>query len=115
IQLRAGSDRFGKVLTEDRRGSEAHLGCDSLDRKVARLEQLLRSPNASTCYPSGRRRSNLLSKPAAQGSSAHRGLPGDRREREIAAQVLLEPGQELAQGDAVRLGRLVNDELRLPP
>src|SRR4029079_10114839 len=87
IVLRARSDESGKALAKRRRRPEADLGGDVLDRERARLEQVLRAPDATAYDPSCGRRAGLLPETAAQAARAHRRLARDLPERQGLAVV----------------------------
>ena len=84
-----------------------------LDREVGRLEQALRAADARAGDPARRRRADLLAKPPAQRPGAHGGVPCDHGQRQILAEILLEPREERTDRRVVNGRRLVDDELRL--
>jgi len=101
------------VLAQNRRGTEAALGGESLDREVRRLEQMLGPPDTRVADPGGRGRAHLLAESTAQRPRAHRSASRDRGQREVPREVLLDPGRQRRQRHLVDSWRGVHDELRL--
>jgi uncharacterized protein DUF6010 len=56
----------------------------------------------------------MLAEAAAERATTHSRLTGDDGQRQVAAQMLVDPDQQRSEGRAWHIGLFVNDELGLP-
>lgn len=111
-----GADAGGafEAVTEGRRGTEPDLGADAFDGVRGGLQQVLGLAHPGAVQPLERSGAGLFAEPADQGAGAHIGAGGDVGQREIAGQVVLQPGEQGFEGGSAGRGRMrLDDELRL--
>ena len=96
IRKRRGSDNLAKMLAHDRRRPEPRLCGDPLHCQLRRFEQALRTADPRARDPAGWSGADLRTEVPAQRSGAHGRTPGDDGKREIFAEILFNPGEELA-------------------
>ncbi len=84
------------MLAHYRRRPEPCLCGDPLHCQLRRFEHTLRTADARARDPAGWSRANLRTEVPAQRSGAHGRTPSDDGKREIFAEILFNPGEELA-------------------
>ena len=94
ISTRRRTDHARKPLPKVGRIFEADFCGDLLDRKVARLEQLLRAPYPFRQQPLQRRGAGLIAKTPAERARAHRRAARHFLEAEIRIQMRHHPLQQ---------------------
>jgi hypothetical protein len=94
VRERRRSDNPAKVLTHDRRGSEAALFRDSFDCQTGCFQQLLRAANPHARNPGGWSGSDLLTEAPAQCPGTHRSAPSNYRQGKVTAEVPVDPCQQ---------------------
>src|SRR5436305_10938666 len=91
------ADSSGEVLSQVGRGAEPRQRRDPLDRLVARLQQVLRAPDALHQQPLQRRRAEPRLEPAYESAGADMGLASHVLQREWFAEPAHRPVEQPSQ------------------